>query len=192
MAIYLDEDRVGQDPIEICYPHLLLCMGVTVQMADGTLIGAHFSSPSTEAAVGAEMLQQIQAHSSTMRLLYCTGNLPVHTTQCGGMDVKGKANLIGFQGDAYSFDTSMIEPKDGTFVVVRSFGANKKCGIYYKRDEKVRDLYDRSDGPNVAKVQSRGLPVVNEPSGISGLTAPVHKLHRAYRFMLQIKHYTIP
>ena len=139
-------------------------MGVTVQMADGTLIGAHFSSPGTETAVGAEMLAQIQAHSSTMRLLYCTGNLPVHTTQYGGLDVQGKANLIGFQGDAYSFDTSLIEPKDGTFVAVRSFGANKKCGIYYKRDEKVRDLYDKSSGAQVAKVQSRGLPVVNEPS----------------------------
>ena len=45
MPLYLDEDLVGQDPAEICYPHLLLCMGVTVLMQDGSLVGAHFTKP---------------------------------------------------------------------------------------------------------------------------------------------------
>jgi hypothetical protein len=195
MAIYLDEDTVGQDPTEICYPHLLLCMGVTVLMTDGRLIGAHFSTPTTEAEVAAEMVVQINAHTAAMHHLYCTADLPVHIVQCGGMDVAGKAQLIGFHGDAYSFDTSLIDPQDGTFISVQSNGPNNKCGIYYKRDEKVQPLYQTGVGTNVSKIESArfGQPaqVLNVPSKRTGLSGPIHKLHRA-SFMLQIKHYKIP
>ena len=37
MTVYLDEDDVGHAPFSIAYPHLLLCMGVTVIMGDGSV-----------------------------------------------------------------------------------------------------------------------------------------------------------
>ena len=113
MAVYLDEDMTGQDPAEVCYPHLLLCMGVTVLMNDGWLVGAHFTKPSTEADLGAQMLVLINANGSGMHELYCTADLPDHVTHHGGLDVHGKAQMLGFHGDAYSFDTSTINPQDG-------------------------------------------------------------------------------
>lgn len=195
MPIYLDEDMVGQDPAEICYPHLLLCMGVTVLMADGTLIGAHFTTPDTEANIAAEMVQQINAHGSAMHQLYCAGSLPEHVVKFGGAGIQGKAQLLGFHGDAYSFDSSSIDPQDGTYVAVRSNGANHKCSIYYKRDEKVKPLYQAGAGANVSKIDPatnyRAARVQNVASGKTGLTGPIHKLHKA-SFLLRIDHYSIP
>ena len=195
MPIFLDEDMVGQDAAEISYPHLLLCMGVTVLMADGTLIGAHFTTPGTEAAVGAEMVRQIADytahHHAGMRQLYCAADLPVHTVHSGGLDVRGKANLLGFHGDAYAFDSHSIKPQDGTFVSVQSNGPNQQCGIYYKRDEKVKPLYQIGHGPNVSKISSYKGTLQGVPSTTTGLAGPIHKLHKA-NFLLQIKHYTIP
>jgi hypothetical protein len=195
MPIYLDEDMVGQDPAEICYPHLLLCMGVTVLMTDGTLIGAHFTTPDTEADIAAEMVQQINAHGHAMHQLYCSGSLPEHVVKFGGAGIQGKAQLLGFHGDAYSFDSSSIDPQDGTFVAVRSNGPNHKCSIYYKRDEKVKTLYQPGNGTNVSKIvpasRLRAAQVLNVPSAKTGLTGPVHKLHKA-SFLLRIDHYSIP
>ena len=54
MPIFLDEDMIAGDPAEICYPHLVLCMGVTVKMSDGYLFGAHVTEPTTEALVLAD------------------------------------------------------------------------------------------------------------------------------------------
>ena len=191
MPTYLDEDMVGQDPTEICYPHLLLCMGVTVLMADGTLIGGHFTTPTTEAGVAAEMVRQINAHPSAMYELYCAGNFPVHLITHKGQDVPGKAQLLGFHGDAYSFDTSSIKPKDGTFVTVLSNGPNHNCSIFYKRDEKARGLYQKGSAPTVKKISSSGKVSPAPHFGTVGLTGPIHKLHQA-DFLHQLKHYAIP
>lgn len=194
MAVYLDEDMTGEDPAEVCYPHLLLCMGVTVLMNNGSLVGAHFTKPSTEAALGAQMLVLINANGSGMRELYCTANLPDHITHHGGLDVHGKAQMLGFHGDAYSFDTSSINPQHGTFVSVRSNGANHHCAIYYKRDEKVRALYTKGIGPNVTYVKPPTwgpAQIKNIAATTTGLSGPIHKLHKA-TFVLQIKHHNIP
>lgn len=210
MPIYLDEDMVGQDPAEICFPHLLLCMGVVVLMTDGSLIGAHFTLPDTEAGVAAELLQQINANGSGMHQLYCMGDLPVHCGHHGGMDVQGKANLLGFHGDAYTFDTSGIKPKNGTFVSVQSNGPTHNCTISYKRDEKVSKLYDRplvNTTPTVSEYKAAitdsrtgailmPAKVLTKPANTVGLTAPIHKLHTAKfnsgKHLLRIQHVTIP
>lgn len=207
MPIYLDEEMVAGDPNEIRYPHLLLCMGVTVLLSDGSLIGAHFTNPSTEKGLIDEMKKQIAEysakHSVTMRKLYCAGNLPEHTVKYGGMDVLGKAQSLGFHGDAYSFDTSSIKPKDGTYVAVRSNGPMLQCSIYYKRDEKARKAYQFGQGPKVAKYLRevrddrdpslilRPGKVVNLPSHTTGLSRDIHKLHEV-DFALQIQHHLIP
>ena len=195
MPIFLDEDMVGQDGAEICYPHLLLCMGVTVLMADGHLIGAHFTTPSTEAGVGAELARQIADytanHHEGMHHLYCAANVGMHVGSAGGANVRGKAAMIGFHGDAYTFDSSSIKPKDGTFVSVRSNGPAHKCSIFYKRDEKARPVYQAGTGANVSLISSYKGTQFNVPSAKTGLSAPIHKLHEA-NFLLQMKHVNIP
>jgi hypothetical protein len=192
VAVYLDEDRVGSDPAEICYPHLLLCMGVTLLMADGSLMGAHVCDNLIEPALLAELQNAVNNSHLGMVKLYCAGNYKVHTVQFGCMTVQQKAAALGFHGDAYLFNTGTIRPKDGTFVAVRSNGPAHNCGVYYKRDEKVKGLYDRSNiahNPMITKVGRRGP--TQENSVVGGLTGPIHKLHKAGHFM-QMKHYTIP
>jgi hypothetical protein len=194
MPIFLDEDMISGDPAEVCYPHLLLCMGVTVKMSDGYLIGAHVSEPTTEALVLAELVQQINAyialhHGVTMDKLYCTGDFAEHVTHHGGGDVAAKAQALGFHGDAYSFDASPIKPKHGTFVTVRSNGPAHPCGIFYKRDEKVK--YDNQYGPAVSQISTYKLNVRQVPSANTGFRKPIHKLHDATH-LLQIQHHVIP
>lgn len=194
MPIFLDEDMISSDPAEICYPHLLLCMGVTVKMSDGYLVGAHVTEPTTEAHVLAELVQQINTyianhHGVTMDKLYCTGNFQEHVTTHGGGDVAAKAGALNFHGDAYSFDASLIQPRDGTFVTIRSNGPAHPCGIFYKRDEKVK--YDNVSGPMVSQISSYRMNVRQTPTAKTGFRKPIHKLHDATH-LLQIQHQVIP
>jgi hypothetical protein len=190
MPIYLDEDCVGSDPAVICYPHLLLCMGVTVLMSDGSLVGAHVSNSRTEDDVLSELASAIAGVAPlTMRRMYCTGNVDLHINH-GGKSVQQKAKAIGFHGKAYLFDTGRINPKDGTFVQVTSNGANHQCAIQYKRDEKVRSLYVNTPGGSVKRISSyRG--VIAEQAAKSGLSGPIHKLH-SVNFLLEVKKLNIP
>lgn len=193
MPKFLDEDMVSDDPAEICYPHLLLCMGVTLKMSDGHLVGAHVTNPGTEGAVLAELGQQIATYignhpGTTMEQLYCTGNFAEHVTNHGGGTVSDKAQTLGFHGDAFCFDSSLIGPKDGTFVAVRSNGVGHNCGIFYKRDEKVK--YGDMSGPMVPQISSYTMRARQSPTK-SGLRKPIHKLHDA-NHLLQITHQVIP
>jgi hypothetical protein len=143
MPIYLDEDMVGSDPNVVGYPHLLLCMGVTVLMSNSTLVGAHVTNHTTEAGVLKELADQIsKIASATPEHLYVAGHYNNHLGS-QGMTVVQKAQSLGFHGPAYLFDTSPIKPKDGTYVEVVSNGSGHKCSIRYKRDEKARGVYDR-------------------------------------------------
>jgi len=144
MAIYLDEDMVGADNATIGYPHLLLCMGVTVVMSDGTLQGAHVSNANTEALVMGQLLQDINAHGGQMAQLYCAADLNEHLGHgCG--DIRAKAGMLGFHGPGYMFDFGYIDPQDGAFVEVTSNGANAMAAMRFKRDEKVN--YTPGAGP---------------------------------------------
>jgi hypothetical protein len=190
MPIYLEEDCVGADPTVICYPHLLLCMGVTVLMSDGSLVGAHVSNSRTEDEVLRVLTREINGLAPlTMQRMYCTGNVDLHTNH-GGKSVQDKAAAIGFRGKAYLFDTGRIKPKDGTFVQVTSNGPNHQCAIQYKRDEKVRSLYVYTPGGQVKRISThRG--VIDEAAAKSGLSGPIHKLHRV-NFLLEVKKFNIP
>ena len=82
----------------------------------------------------------------------------------------------------------------------------QQCSIYYKRDEKVRKLYQRGVGLLVSKAiaaqydsQTKELlapaKVGKSYAFTTGLTQPVHKLHEAsYKsdMLLRIEHHTIP
>ena len=136
MAIYLDEDMVGADAATIGYPHLVLCMGVTVVMNDGSLLGAHVSNSSTEALVMGQLRQDIQRHAGQMAQLYCAADLNEHLAH-GCSDIAGKAGMVGFHGPGYMFDFGYIDPKDGAYVEVSSTGANTPAAMRFKRNEKV-------------------------------------------------------
>jgi hypothetical protein len=139
--VYLDEEMVDQD-FEIAYPHLLLCGGLTLLLDDGSLVGAHLTSPSHDSKVltsMADFLSYLPVGVKKVGMLLCC-NVSIHCAQRGGVDqdLKTKANALGFQGPAYVFDTGRIKPKDGTFVLVSSNGSLVLPAIQYKRDEKMK------------------------------------------------------
>lgn len=120
MAIYLDEEMVGEDPNEVAYPHLLLCMGVTCVLDNGVLIGSHVTNGNTERVLLAEMRQRIEAHHPHIpRKLYITGDIARHDSQ-GGMPVTDKARALGYIGEVKTFDTGTLNPTDGSFVRITS------------------------------------------------------------------------
>lgn len=139
MAIYLNEDEVGTDNSVIGYPHLLLCMGLTLLMRDGKLIGGHFTKPSSEQRVADKIVKAIQANGSQAVCMYLTGNFYEHVQKHGGADYTGKSVLIGYKGDVRCYDTQQIKPKDGTFVRLTSLHPNATdCLVEYKREERVK------------------------------------------------------
>jgi hypothetical protein len=135
VATYLDEDQTGQDTSVIGFPHLLLCQGVVCVMTDGTLVGGHFTTGSTEAALAAKMNALITANGSGIRRMYVAYDSKKKATSAA--DFRGKAGLFGFHGDVYYFDTSKIQPADGTYVQVTSLGPTNGCIVEYKRNEKM-------------------------------------------------------
>jgi hypothetical protein len=161
MAIYLNEDEAGTDATVVCYPHLVLCMGVTLLMDDGVLIGAHFTDSSTEDKVSQKIKKLITTHGGSATRMYLTGNFYEHVQKHGGKDYTGKASLIGYSGDVLCFDTRQIKPKDGTFVRITSHGAKADCLVEYKREERVvyTDQKDKR-GSSVSK-NPKNLPVVS-------------------------------
>jgi hypothetical protein len=137
MAIYLDEDEVGADAATIGYPHLLLCMGVTVVMADGSLCGAHVSNASTETVVMGRLLADVNANGSGMSQLYCFADYAEHCGHHGCGDITAKAGMLGFHGPGYMFDFGYINPQDGAYVEITTNGAAAAATLRFKRNEKV-------------------------------------------------------
>jgi hypothetical protein len=136
MAVYLSEDQIGSDPQTIGYPNLKLCMGVTVLMNDGSLIGAHVSQQSTEQTLLNALMREVEDHGGGMSRLYCVSNYREHTKgDC--LDVRGKANAIGFHGTAYLFDFGFLNDSNGAYVELTSNGAGQNCAMRYKRNSKM-------------------------------------------------------
>lgn len=175
MAIYLDEDMVGADGHKIAFPHLLLCMGVVVQMQDGSLIGAHFTRPTTEAAILRMMQQLIRTNGSGMAMLYCMGNLGQHVDHHGGLDIHGKAAGLGFRGEGWVADFGHLKPTDGTYAEVTSNGAGQRATVRCRLNEHV--TYTPGAGGNVYLVRGttgEGLStsVKRRQASKVGATAP--------------------
>lgn len=192
MPIYLDELMVGEDPNEIIYPNLLLCMGITALMSDGSLIGAHVVDGTREQEVLTEMANRIAlAAPETPVHLYCTGNYENHKHH-GGMKVSQKAAALGFHGKAYRFNTP--DYAYGTYVRIVSNGANHKCSIDYKRDQNQGALYQNGQGPLVGQWSEFHQGIRVKPSAKVGLAAPIHKPHQVNfsRLLSEVKRYDIP
>ena len=157
MAIFLDEDMIGSDPTMIGFPHLVLCMGVVVLMRDGSLIGAHFTNPSTEHSVLLGLRRSIGINGSGMDQLYCMADMAEHIQKYGGLDITGKANAIGFTGKGYVADFGVLNPTNGTYAQVTTNGAGKRATVRCKLNEHMD--YAPGAGPSVTKVSRMDLPM---------------------------------
>lgn len=153
MAIYLDEDMIGADANFIGFPHLLLCMGVAVLMKDGSLVGAHFTTPRTEQSLLNGMRRAILANGSGMDQLYCLADLAEHIQKYGGQDINGKAQALGFTGQGYVADFGVLRPTDGTYAQVSSNGAGHRATVRCKLNEQV--TYTCGTGAGVLKVSNK-------------------------------------
>ncbi len=144
MAIYLSADEIGADLKEIGYPHLRSCMGVTLVMGDGSLIGANFGVASSAPETAARLMALIQAKPGmTIRCMYVTGDFTAHERH-GGCDAMGKAQLIGYHGKIACFDTSSAGYAEGAFVKLTSQGPVYAAVVEYKADERM--AYETSGG----------------------------------------------
>jgi hypothetical protein len=137
MAVYLDEEYVGSDPDEIIYPHLLLCMGVTCQMSDGRLFGAHITNANTENAVLGGLKSKIRSQPSKPVRLYITGDAVKHR-ESGGKTPLGKAEALDYAGPVFVYDTGKLNPTDGSFVRVVSTAGGLPCAVYAMKDQDAR------------------------------------------------------
>lgn len=148
MPIYLDEDMVGADQAKICFPHLLLCMGVVLVMDDGSLIGAHFSGSSSEQAVLRAMRFAMDRQGGNAVQVYGMGHLAEHL-RFGNMDIKGKAHALAFRGTAWFADMAFMNPTNGSYAEVTSNGADQQATVRCKLDEHMN--YRRKESPGTAK-----------------------------------------
>jgi hypothetical protein len=152
-------------------------MGVTVLMDDGTLIGGHYTSPSTEAKVSQKFIAAMAKHGGRATRMYLTGNFYEHVQKYGGQDYTGKARLIGYTGEVLCFDTQKIKPKDGTFIRITSLGAGADCLVEYKREERV--LYTDAQGTRGSSLRKnpKKLPLANTYNIVSVDTVSGTPLH---------------
>lgn len=197
MAIYLDEDYVGTDPTTIGFPHLLLCMGVVVLTAN-EIHGVHFvancNSGHTLAGFAAYLTAQ-GVVPADMIGLYGACNFNVrygnHNRKTAWQqEMRDIAAAIGYAGDAKGFDTSIINPTDGTYVEYVRQPLHNRCSIFYKRNEKM------DYGPtaqNVHRVNGAGNLVAS--FGATSATAkPTQSngglLHEV-NYFLRLKNFTI-
>jgi hypothetical protein len=144
----LDEDMMGRDPAVVGFPHLLVCMGF-VARTNADLWGVHLTtvvnSPGTFAAfwtwaqtkgLGTGAITDIYG-SGNHRVRYGTNTAPAGWG-AWNVEMQGYANHMGWNGPAHGFDTSIINPQDGTYVEYQlQLAGAQPCTIFYKRNEKT-------------------------------------------------------
>jgi hypothetical protein len=150
MAIFLDEDMAGRDPALIGFPHLLVCMGLLVK-GDTALYGVHITGiEQTNPTVNgfAVYLGQQGVTAANMEALYASANFKIRyagvssrntkLTELWSVEMRRIAGKLGYKGPIYGFDTSIIAPRDGTYVEYHATPTIGKCRIFYKRNEKLQ------------------------------------------------------
>src|ERR1044071_9574524 len=150
MPVYLAENDFGTDPQVIGFPHLLVCMGLVV-MTDQNLYGVHLTAIEDTngivdgfrtwlAALGVAGAQKCAMYSSTnytTRYCYVAGPSS-NLSDLWKTEMNRIAGRLGYHGPVYGFDTSVIEPKDGTYVEYQSQLPRAICRVFYKRHEKMQ------------------------------------------------------
>lgn len=200
MAIYLNEDRLGMDDQTIGFPHLLVCMGV-VLLTRLNMYGVHIvdaANANNTVPQFNDYLEQQGVIPGDMITLYGSCNFPVRYGD-GGLaawrqEMRDIAGLIRFTGTARGFDTSIIDPADGTYVEYQRDAPRRKCRIYYKRNEKM--TYTQAPGvlPNVFLPQQNALvpsPFGNTASANIVVTPRNWGLLHEVNYFLRLKSFNI-
>jgi hypothetical protein len=158
MAIFLDENQFGNDPACIGFPHVLLCMAL-VAMTNNDLYGIHLDWPGAVADQGlgelARLMNTNGVQARDMVALYGCCNRSTRypgVTNTGGAwqaEMTHNAGLLNYHGNVLGFDTSIINPQQGTYVEYYPNYPAGTCFVYYKRNEKMQ--YTQGTNPNLRK-----------------------------------------
>ena len=162
MTIYLDEGEFGDDGGCIGFPHIVLCMGLVV-MTGHKIYGAHLGLPGTDSNTVVAVLGNLIAANhvpADMKALYGCCNRKVryrgnkNKKNAWRNEMKAHAQNLGFNGSVYGFCTSIISPKNGTYVEYHPQYLQHKCKVFYKRHEKMN--YVIGNASRNVQVYSRG------------------------------------
>ena len=143
MPLYLNENLAGSDRQAIGFPHLLICMSVVMQTG-AWLYGYHFDTPHTTAESAAAFAGFAAARggdaANAVRLYGVASwfiRYPSGGKNAWRAEMHNIVTALGYQGRASGFDTSIINPQDGTDVEVIPEFPQRRCRIDYKRNEKM-------------------------------------------------------
>jgi hypothetical protein len=207
MPVYLDEEMVGVDQNVVAFPHLLVCMGV-VCMTERNLYGIHLTNVErTNMAMDhfVNWLGSLGVTGNSIISVYGSANLPIRYQDVSGpssnltdlwkTEMNRIAGKLGYRGPIYGFDTSILDPKDGTYVEYQSQLPRPTCRIFYKRNEKVAYTAGQYNGgaPNMAQIQGENLiPVIIPRTGASVIATKhnqglLHEVDYAIRLMSYIQ-----
>jgi len=142
VPVYLNEAQAGCDQELLGFPHLLICLGVVVQTG-AWLYGYHFDRPSgtqQNAVAFADFIKTRGGGINNAVHLYGVCNWS--SRYDNGKDdwraeMQAIAGVLGYHGKASGFDTSIIDPRHGTYVEFMPEYPQERCRIYYKRNEKM-------------------------------------------------------
>src|SRR5262245_26451897 len=144
MTIYLDECQAGCDASDIGFPHVLLCMAVVLQTG-AWLYGYHFDKPANTNEYAGALLNFIQRKggdvANGVRLYGCCHHYNRNTNRkppAGDAHAAWRAEMqqiaatLGYHGRVSGFDTSIIDPQQGTYIEFHREQGTNRCRIYYK------------------------------------------------------------
>jgi hypothetical protein len=149
MPVYLKEDMVGADPDIVGFPHVLLCMAV-VCTTGSDLYGVHIGDISTTdptVDLFKSWLAGRNVAGGDIRAVYASANFPIRYQDHSGpgsdltmlwtTEMNGIAKGLGYKGPFCGFDTSVIAPKDGTYIEFWNDALHSACRIFYKVHDRM-------------------------------------------------------
>ena len=196
MPVFLDEDMMGRDAATIGFPHLLLCMGF-VARTNNDLWGVHMVTPASSQATFAAFWHWAQGRglaTAAITEIYGCCNRKIRYGQgilaAWAGEMQWFANTLGnWHGQAHGFDTSIIDPRDGTYVEYQWRLAGL-CRLFYKRDEETvqtglsRQLV-ANHSPDIQKysaiIVSGFSPILFAKPGISSQAGALDEVDYALR-----------
>jgi hypothetical protein len=158
MAVYLDEAMMGRDPNVVGFPHILLCMSFVLRTPAG-LWGVHLETPETSGALVDAFLDWVATHGladfTAVTDVYACCNHLVRYGATGGnhweTEVRRFTTHMVWRGPVHGFDTSVIAPRDGTYIEFRHSLVGQPCKIFYDVNEGIQV------GPSIAVYLAGGI-----------------------------------
>ena len=149
-VILLNECQCGVDATDLGFPHVLLCMAVVLQ-TNAYLYGMHFDSPPRTTELADALLDFIQRKGGNVAngvRLYgvCHHHnrntnrappIPNNADTAWRNEMQLIAQRLNYHGPVTGFDTTIIDPAQGTYIEFRRATGQTRCRIFYKRHEKM-------------------------------------------------------